>query len=232
MASMTKILSFGPGPRSKGHPDADFRDHTALVVDYGKSIVTCLQLYGGEVFGMAVYVGKPQRTEFDAWYKADPKTPPERLAEIYKQHARRFGATDEAIEVLRQLVPISQQECNEMTAQVQSVRPTFGAPVNKAPKGDVETKEAKPAATPKAAAKAAKAAATPKADAKAVKAAAAPKVYPDAFSLPHKRSQEPKQAGRVTTATRALQAASGPKKPGSGPESVNLSFMVLIPTPS
>ena len=176
---MTKILAFGPGPRSKGHAAPECRDHSALVLDHGRTEVTHLALFSGAINPLRVV--RTPRVEFDNWYKADPKTPPGSLAAIYHQHARRLGATPEALDVLRQFVTISDQEYKTMSdiAKIATTaKPTFGAPVNN------------PAEKPAKAAKA-----TP-----AEKPAKAAKVAP---------AEKPAKAAKVAPAEKPAKAASG-----------------------
>ena len=173
-----KVLSFGPGQRSRDHANEACRDHTALVTSYGKEMVQYVGLFSGEFLHLKVV--SSHRTEFDQWFVADPKTSPKRIAEVYHQYARRLGATTEAIEVLRQFVTITEDEEKTMVAKAQAstaTKPTFGAAPDKPEKAAVKpaakTEEAKPM-KPAAAAKPA-AATKPAKEAPAKKEDAAPK---------------------------------------------------------
>lgn len=142
---MSAPLAFGPGKRSKEHPMPEARDRSALVIDYGRKGVTFVD--ASPAYERApIAVTSVARVEFDNWYSPDKKTPPAKVAEIIKQHARRLGATPQAIEVLRQFVSISKEEEKIMTAIAETTtKPNFGAPASK--KSVAEAKPAKAAAT-------------------------------------------------------------------------------------
>jgi hypothetical protein len=139
------FLSFGPGLRPK-FVGAVYHDHAAIVTDYGKTRVQHLRLYGGEDLGLVLDLVYVQRREFDAWYARDLKTPPARLVDLFYQHARRFGATPAAVETLRRLINIPDEEAKKMNdiAKEQTLRPTFGAPAPKAGEKKLDLAEKPP----------------------------------------------------------------------------------------
>jgi hypothetical protein len=145
------------------------------------------------------------RLEFDAWFAPDARTPPEKLAQVYHQFARRLGATPEVLEVLRQLkVDIDEKEISTMTtkAAADAPRPTFGAPA----KAASETKDPKPGTAPSGAT--------------AVKKPAAGKRPPEAPVKP--ATQKPSTAAKPAAvvqkpaAAKPAAAADKAKKPSAG----------------
>lgn len=194
---MSAPLAFGPGEKARGHGLPEARDRCALALEYGKEAVRYVD--ASPCYAGAVGVVSAHRREFDAWYRRDDRTPPAKVAQIIYQHARRLGATPEAVQFLRQFVTISNEEAKTMTTTAENnaaAKPNFGAPAPK--KSVAEAKPPKAAATKETAAKAAAPKAEKAAAPKAEKAKSAPAKKAEPKAAPAKKA-EPKAVAEPAT---------------------------------
>ena len=146
----TKLTTYGPGKRAREHPFPEYQDQTAIVLERNKKTVTHLSLYSG--MPMYLHVGRTATLEFDAWHEPTPNVPAIRIIDLFYQHARRLGATPEAVDVLRSVLSnLTDEECKTMvataTAAQEAQAPKRGAPPAppKATAAKVEKKSAAPA---------------------------------------------------------------------------------------
>jgi hypothetical protein len=212
----TKLTTYGPGKRAKEHPFEGCRDHSAIVLERDKKTVTHLGHYSDQPYYL--HVGRTATLEFDAWHSPTPDVPPIRMIDLYYQHARRLGATQEAVDVLRSVLSnLTEEECDQMVATANAAKEA-AAPKNGAVAGvkapaapKAPTKVAAPKApgkvvTPKAEAKtSAKPAAAPKAPAKAA-ASKAEKVF--TFLKAPKDKELPPQAVVIMQELKTLKKAT------------------------